>query len=151
MRDSTECVCVSELDGAWMIRVPTHFELGAVLEHLYLEWSSHQEGWERAGDSLRMLLFNLVYVSSIANGYYHKSIEMLTACYANPSMLEEGSKDYAGLMQDVEKVKEGFFGWRKMWDEEKAKVAAQAEAETHYDETAEKAIDALVKEEGGAN
>lgn len=147
MRDSTECVCVSELDGAWMIRVPIHFELGAVLESLYREWSSRQEGWERAGDSLRMLLFDMVYVSSIANGYYHKAIEILTACYANPSLLEEGTEEHAALMGDVKKVMEDFLEWRKEWDKESAKAAGQAEAESHHDEIAEKAIETIM--EGG--
>ena len=132
-----ECVNVSNLDGTWKVQIPSTFEMFAVLDSLYSDYSGGiGEKMERARSVFPCLLGNMMYASTIGNGYYHRAVEMVTTCYAYPNMLDKKSDEWKDLKKDTSKLIDDFLVWRKAYDISRAEIT---EREMKHDELAEQA------------
>lgn len=135
--DGVPVIEVSNLEGTWLVRVPSHFQMYGMLNRLLLEVEdddatirSNAEEW------LKMFFMNWQNATGIPSGHYHQAIVMLTGAYANPDLLKSsffgiGKKFYA----DVKKLRMAFLKWAK----EREKVL-HAEEEA-YDENKEAVAD----------
>lgn len=141
-RQDIECLCVSSLDGTWRVQIPASFEMYAVLNALYDDYSSDvDEVHSRADDVLSTILSNMMYATIIGNGYYHQALLMVSTVYAHPSYLSDGDEHYKALCESYAKLRDGFTSWRKEYDS-KTPVSDDVEGDT-----AEKVADFVAKEE----
>ena len=142
-----ECLNVSNLEGTWKVQVPSTFEMFAMLSALYSDYvGEDQQLRDRAGSVLSCFLGNMMYVSSIGNGYYQRALEMVAGCYACPDLLVDKKKSKE-LRKEVGKLIKDFLVWRKLWDE--SRQAFDDENDLKRDEIAEQAQE-LLKEEDDA-
>lgn len=104
---------VLSLDGAWCVRLMpgSHMEvlLGAML------------GEEEAVDNewVTLVCSNLFTASAIPNGHYHQALMLLTAAYADPTLVSGSplSRKRRAYIKDVKRVRDAFVRWRKDYDE----------------------------------
>lgn len=134
-----ECINVSILDGSWSVRVPQTFEQFSMLSIAYA-WSQSEDEEERkkGTDYLRTTISNMYYVSCICNGFFHHGVEMVTAAYANPSLLNDTEKSEKFILEANDTIKR-FLVWREEY-EKNVKENEPTEQELHQDELAEQAM-----------
>lgn len=134
-----ECINVSILDGSWSVRVPQTFEQFSMLSIAYA-WSQSEDEEERkkGTDYLRTAISNMYYVSCICNGFFHHGVEMVTAAYANPSLLNDTEKSEKFILEANDTIKR-FLVWREEY-EKNVKENEPTEQELHQDELAEQAM-----------
>lgn len=134
-----ECINVSNLDGTWKVQIPATFEMFSVLDMLYADYYGEPgESKDRAESILACLLGNMMYASTIGNGYYHRALEIVATCYAHPDILREDSESNADLKKNVDALTDAFLQWRKAYDE---RVAQQepTEEDLKHDDIADQA------------
>lgn len=123
--DDVPVIDVMNLEGTWMVRIPVHFQMYGMLNRLLLELEdddarirSNAEEW------LKMFFMNWQNVTGIPNGHYHQGVMMLTACYADPSLLKSSfwgkGKDFH---KSVKNLRLSFLEWAK----ERERLNAEAE------------------------
>lgn len=122
-----------------MVRVPMYYAMGGMLDMLYGEWAAGGEGSAAAGDGLRMIISNMMCVTSTPNGFYHRALEMVAACYAAPDLLRDGTV----LKDDAAALVNAFLEWRKDYDAMVGKDAAGDAERMRQEEIAEKAVSEL--------
>ncbi len=113
--DEVPVIEVMNLEGTWMVRVPVHFQMYGMLNRLLLEFEDDDANVRaRAEEWLGMFFMNWQNVTGIPNGHYHQGIVMLTACYANPSLLKSSfwgnGKDFH---KSVKNLRLSFLEWAK--------------------------------------
>lgn len=135
-----ECINVSILDGSWSVCIPQTFEQFSMLSIAYA-WSQSEDEEERkkGTDFLRTAISNMYYVSCICNGFFHHGVEMVTAAYANPSLLNDTEKSEKFILEANDTIKR-FLVWREEY-EKNVKENEPTEQELHQDELAEQAMD----------
>ena len=140
-----ECINVSNLDGTWLIRIPQNFEMFGMLTIAY-QWSKSEDAEERRrGEGfIRTAFSNMAYVSMICNGFFHHGVEMVTAAYANPSLLQD-TDDGKKFLLDVKDTVERFLVWRNEYNKHVAENEP-TEQDLHLEEIAEEAMKILSDE-----
>ena len=144
-KTSVECINVSNLDGTWLIRIPQNFEMFGMLTIAY-QWSKSEDAEERrrGEDFIRTAFSNMAYVSMICNGFFHHGVEMVTAAYANPSLLQD-TDDGKKFLLDVKDTVERFLVWRNEYNKHAAENEP-TEQDLHQEEIAEEATKILLDE-----
>lgn len=133
-----ECVNISELDGQWHVRVPARYEMFSVLSALCGDYlGGDEQRKSRAAGVLSCILGNMMYASSVGNGFFHRALEILAVCYANPSMLRKDDAMYESLSRDVGGLIDGFLAWREEYDRRLA--AEPSEEDMKHEDIAEQA------------
>ena len=136
-----EVLNVSTLDGAWMTRIPSTLEMFGWLCMAYSDYKSEDIQQKAQGEAVMTTVFsNMLYVSSIGNGYYQRALELCATVYAHPSLLDKKSKEHNGFVKDVKAIIDMFLEWRKGY-EEKVRTLEPTEKESRQDEIAEEALD----------
>ena len=135
-RDEVAQINVSTLDGEWLVRIPATFEMYSMIHGLFM-----------GGDDARLLsvFTNMFSATVTANGYYQHAISLLSIVFCNPRFLEEGTKDNADLLSDIEKLKKGFLAWRAEYEKFVAKNEPTAE-DMKYDQIAEDLLQRVADE-----
>ena len=142
-----ECLNVSDVEGTWKVQVPSTFEMFSVLSALYQDYSSDDERLRSKSAGLfSILLGNMMYATTIGNGYYHRALEIVATCYAYPMILDKKDKRNKDLRKDVDSLVSAFVTWRKLWDKT-VEEGRDEEKEDLHDEFAEKAEEILKQEE----
>jgi predicted small secreted protein len=130
-----EAINISNLDGSWMIRIPETFEMFSMLTAVYDGlYSDNTDIKERSRDYLSTVFTNMMYASSITNGYYHQGLFMVGAAYTDPTLLSD-KKKFKAFKHEAEGVMTRFLAWRKEFD----KVVGRelSEDEMRQDEAAQ--------------
>lgn len=116
---------ISDLEGAWMCRIPYDSETYQIANMLI--------DAKEDNELIDVFLTNLRTVSGIPNGYYHQAILMLTTCYINPSLLSGGmfpSKEQRQFRKDVKSLRRMFLDW----DEERKRLDERRDEPGVYDD-----------------
>lgn len=145
-----ECLYVSTIDGAWMTRIPSTIEMYGFLVQAYEDWKSDDPHLRANGEAvLTVVISNMLYVSSIGNGYYQRALELCATVYAHPSLVNKKSKEYKGFMKDVKGLTEKFLEWRSDFDSyvKKQNPEEESQKRLEQDEIAEQAMEVLSKDE----
>ena len=138
---------VSTLDGAWMTRIPSTLEMYGWLCMSYADYMSDDLQRKVQGESVLTTVFgNMLYASSIGNGYYQRALELCATVYAHPKLLDKKSKEHKGFMKDVKAIVDMFLEWRKDYDE-RVKTLEPTEKDMHQDEIADEALEILNESE----
>lgn len=141
--NDVEVVNASSLDGAWMVRIPSTIEMYGWLCMSYSDYMSDDVDAKAQGEAvLTTVLSNILYASSIGNGYYQRALEMCATVYAHPSLVDKKSKEHKGFMKDVKAIVDMFLEWRKGYDE-RVKTLEPTEKDMHQDEIADEALEIL--------
>ena len=138
-----EAVSVSTLDGAWMTRIPSTLGMFGWICMAYGDYMSDDDVRKAQGEAVLTTVFsNMLYTSSIVNGYYQRALELCATVYANPSLLDRKTKEHKGFMNDVKGISDAFLEWRRGYDEEMRRHEP-TDVQMHQDGIAEQAADIL--------
>lgn len=129
-----EQICVSDLEGFWQVRIPSTNGMFAAIAGLYAD--------ESLSPSLSTVFTNMLIVSTIPNGYFHRAVQMCSALYFNPDLLRE-KKERKDLVKEVRRLVEDFLDWSKV-----AEVQAKSNAPTDEDERNEETLEQMLDEIG---
>lgn len=142
-----ECIHVSDLDGAWSVRIPETYEMFGILMSLYNDSTDEMNiaMSAQAAGALASLLSNMMFASVVGNGYFHRGIGLIATLYANPQMLSE--EERPDLVKEVNDLIAKFLEWRKAYDE-KVRELEPTEEDDRREDIAEQAMD-ILNEEGG--
>lgn len=143
-KSDIECINLSNLDGTWLVRIPQTFEMFGMLTVAY-QWANSENAEERRrGDGfIRTALSNMAYVSMICNGFFHHGVEMVTAAYANPSLLND-TEEVKNFMLDAKDTIKRFLVWREEY-ERHVSENEPTEQDLHQEDLAEQAADILTQ------
>ena len=134
------CVYVSTLDGTWQTRIPATWEMYGHLMLAYNDFKSDDKEHSEHGELvLRTIFSNMLYVSSVGNGYYQQALNFVATVYANPSLLTD-KKQYKAVKDDTKRLIGEFLEWRKMYDESARRNEPTPEEE-HQEELAEQSAE----------
>lgn len=145
-----ECLYVSTIDGAWMTRIPSTIEMYGFLVVAYEDYKSDDPHRRANGEAvLTIVISNMLYASSIGNGYYQRALEICATVYAHPGLLDKKKKEHKGFMKDVKGLVDKFLEWRGIYEESLKKANPDEEAlkQLEQDEVAEQALEMLNKDE----
>lgn len=131
-----EQICVSDLEGLWQTKVPQTSECFAMLSGLYAD--------ERNDGALSSILTNMLAMSSIYNGYFHRAVQMCLSIYFNPDLLRK-KKDRKDLVKEAKKLAEDFLLWREAY-ESQVKENTPTEEQEHSDEVLEEMLEEVEKQ-----
>ena len=101
---------ISDLEGAWMIRIPFDSDTYQVANMLI--------DTKEDNELIDVFLTNLRTVSGVPNGFYQQGIMLLTMCYVNPTLLYGGlflSKEQKQFRKDVKMLRGKFLDWYAEW------------------------------------
>ncbi len=119
-----ESVNISDMFGGWRISIPQTMEMFGYLTRLYSDWKNDlatDEERNNAFQGLRTLLSNMLYVTSVGNGYFHHGVEIVSAIYARPTILDESDEKHDFLINDVKRTCDEYKVWRAAYTAEMAK------------------------------
>lgn len=129
-----EQICVSDLEGFWQVRIPLTNGMFSAIAGLYAD--------ESLSPSLITVFTNMLIVSTIPNGYFHRAVQMCSALYFNPDLLRE-KKERKDLVKEARRLVEDFLDWSNV-----AEVQAKSNAPTDEDERNEETLEQMLDEIG---
>lgn len=131
-----EQICVSDLEGFWQVRIPETNVMFSAISGLYAD--------EGLTESLSTIFANMLMVSSVPNGYFHRAVQMCSAVYFNPDLLRK-KKERKGLVKETGKLVECFLEWRDAYDAQ-VKGNAPTEEQERSDEVLEEMLEEVGKQ-----
>ena len=140
-----ETINISDLFGGWKITIPQTMEMFGYLTRLYSDWkdiNATDEERNNAFQGLRTLLSNMLYVTSVGNGYFHHGVEIVSAIYARPTILDDNDEKHDFLINDVKRTCDEYRVWRAAYTAEMAKHEP-TEQEMKQEDIAEEAVKVL--------
>ena len=132
-----EQICISDLEGVWQVRIPETNVMFSAVSGLYAD--------EELAGSLSTIFANMLMVSSIPNGFFHRAVQMCSALYFNPDLLRK-KKERKDLVKEAKKLVEDFLEWREVY-ESQAKGNEPTDEQMHSDEVLEEMLDEVDKQE----
>lgn len=132
-----ECINISTADGSFLVRIPQTYEMFSMLMMAY-KWSRSKDRRESEDGTafLRCALSNMLYVSSVCNGFFHQGVQMVASAYADPSLLRD-TENGRKFMEDARGTVSRFLEWHSEYE----KNVATGEPDDRSDEIAEQAMD----------
>lgn len=130
-----EQICVSDLEGLWQTKVPQTSECYAMLSELFAD--------ERNDGALSSILTNMLAMSSIYNGYFHRAVQMCLSIYFNPDLLRK-RKERKDLIKEAKMLAEDFLQWRGVYD-----AQVKENAPTEEQERSEEVLEEMLEEIDG--
>lgn len=131
-----EQVCVSDLEGVWQVKIPATFSMFTAISDMYAD--------EKMVSALSTIVTNMLGVTSVTNGYFHRAVQMIIAVYSDPDLLRD-KKRRKGFMKEAKKLAEDFLEWRKAYEENERKNAPTEEDERN-EEVLEEMLEEIDKE-----
>lgn len=129
-----EQVCISDLEGVWQVRIPSTNVMFSAIIGLYAD--------ESLATSLDTLFANMLMVSSIPNGYFHRAVQMCSALYFNPDLLRK-RKERKDLVKEAKRLAEDFLRWRDVYEAD-----IKANEPTEEQERQEEVLEEMLEEVG---
>ena len=93
---------------------------------------------------LSSIFGNMLYASCIANGYFHRAINICASIYANPNLLKEEDENHESVIQDLKALASGFLAWREEYDKHVAENKP-TDDELINDQKAEEILNELIE------
>ncbi len=131
-----EQVCVSDLEGLWQVRIPETNVMFSTIVGLYAD--------ESLAGSLNTIFANMLIVSTIPNGYFHRAVQMCESVYFNPDLLRK-RKERKDLVKEAKRLVEDFLKWRGIY-EAQVKENAPTEEQERSDEVLEEILEEVDKQ-----
>jgi len=128
-----EQICVSDLEGLWQTKIPQTSECFAMLTGLYAD--------EKSRGALSAIFTNMLAMSSIYNGYFHRAVQMCLSVYFNPDLLRK-KKERKDLIKEVKRLADDFLEWREAYDVQ-VKENEPTEEQMRSDEVLEEMLDEI--------
>lgn len=143
-KSDLDIICISELDGGWQVRIPSTLEMYALLCEMYGSDDDEVLG------ALQYLIANMLYVSTIPNGFFSRAVGLCTMVYSNPHdfLNVKRGKAKKELKKIVKALVKDFCEWRKEVDERVKGYESSAEDMKH-DEVAQEVIQSLSEAQDG--
>lgn len=135
-RYDVEQVCISDLEGVWQVRIPETNVMFSTIAGLYAD--------ESLTPSLNTIFANMLIVSTIPNGYFHRAVQMCESVYFNPDLLRK-RKERKDLVKEAKKLAEDFLGWYAVY-EAQVKEDAPTEEQERSEEVLEEMLDEVDKQ-----
>ncbi|MBQ2050959.1 MAG: hypothetical protein II495_01795 [Paludibacteraceae bacterium] len=132
---NVEQICISDLEGVWQVRIPETNVMFAAISGLYAD--------ESLTPSLSTIFSDMLMVTSIPNGYFHRAVQMCSALYFNPDLLRD-RKERKDMVKEAKKLVDDFLGWRDVYEAQVRENAPTEEQERH-DEVMEEMIEETEK------
>ena len=132
-----EQICISDLEGVWQVRIPETNVMFSAVSGLYAD--------EELAGSLSTIFANMLMVSSIPNGFFHRAVQMCSALYFNPDLLRK-KKERKDLVKEAKKLVEDFLEWQEVY-ESQVKGNEPTDEQMHSDEVLEEMLDEVDKQE----
>ena len=126
-----EQICISDLEGVWQVRIPETNVMFSAVSGLYAD--------EELAGSLSTIFANMLMVSSIPNGFFHRAVQMCSALYFNPDLLRK-KKERKDLVKEAKKLVEDFLEWQEVY-ESQVKGNEPTDEQMHSDEVLEEMLD----------
>ena len=115
-KSEIETVNVSTIDGTWYVRIPSTYEMFGMVVTAYQWYNSDDSNEkERGKDYLFTVFTNMMFVSSVCNGFYHHGVQMVNSIYSFPDVLRD-KKKFNSLKKEAEGVIMRFLDWRKDYE-----------------------------------
>lgn len=134
-RYNVEQICISDLEGVWQVRIPETNVMFAAISGLYAD--------ESLTPSLSTIFSDMLMVTSIPNGYFHRAVQMCSAMYFNPDLLRN-RKERKDMVKEAKKLVDDFLGWRDVYEAQVRENAPTEEQERH-DEVMEEMLEETEK------
>lgn len=134
-RYNVEQICISDLEGLWQVRIPETNVMFAAISGLYAD--------ESLTPSLSTIFSDMLMVTSIPNGYFHRAVQMCSAMYFNPDLLRD-RKERKDMVKEAKKLVDDFLGWRDVYEAQVRENAPTEEQERH-DEVMEEMLEETEK------
>ena len=131
-----EQVCISDLEGVWQVKIPATSDMFAAISEMYAD--------EKMVSALSTIVTNMLGVTSVTNGYFHRAVQMITAVYFNPDLLRD-KKQRKPFVKEAEALVKDFLEWRKAYEENERKNAPTEEDERN-EEVLEEMLEEIDKE-----
>ena len=132
---NVEQICISDLEGVWQVRIPETNVMFAAISGLYAD--------ESLTPSLSTIFSDMLMVTSIPNGYFHRAVQMCSALYFNPDLLRD-RKERKDMVKEAKKLVDDFLGWRDVYEAQVRENAPTEEQERH-DEVMEEMLEETEK------
>lgn len=132
---NVEQICISDLEGLWQVRIPETNVMFAAISGLYAD--------ESLTPSLSTIFSDMLMVTSIPNGYFHRAVQMCSAMYFNPDLLRD-RKERKDMVKEAKKLVDDFLGWRDVYEAQVRENAPTEEQERH-DEVMEEMLEETEK------
>ena len=132
---NVEQICISDLEGLWQVRIPETNVMFAAISGLYAD--------ESLTPSLSTIFSDMLMVTSIPNGYFHRAVQMCSAMYFNPDLLRD-RKERKDMVKESKKLVDDFLGWRDVYEAQVRENAPTEEQERH-DEVMEEMLEETEK------
>ena len=139
---NVEQINISTLDESWQIKIPATFEMFSLIRDLFEEHTNSVADQRTA--QLSSIFGNMLYASCIANGYFHRSINICATIYANPNLIKEDNENRESLIQDIKALASGFLAWREEYDKH-ADANKPTIEELESDQNAEEILNELAE------
>ena len=137
---NVEQINISTLDEIWQVKIPATFEMFSLIRDLFAEHTSGITDQREA--QLSSIFGNMLYASCIANGYFHRAINICATIYANPNLLKEDDENHENIINDVKALIDGFLEWREKYDKHLSENKPSDE-DLSGDQIAEEILDEL--------
>lgn len=113
-RSGVPVVEVSNLEKTWMVRIPADYQMYGMLNRLMLDAEDDDNAVsERASDWLYMYFVNWQNATGIPCGHFQKAIVMLSAAYADPSLLKTSIFGSNKFLREADALRKEFLDWAK--------------------------------------
>jgi len=131
-----EQICISDLEGVWQVRIPSTNVMFSAISGLYAD--------ESLVPSLSTIFANMLMVTTIPNGYFHRAVQMCESLYFNPDLLRK-KKERKDLIKEAKKLAEDFLQWREMY-ESQVKENEPTDEQERSDEVLEEMLEEVDKQ-----
>lgn len=128
-----EQVCISDLEGLWQVKIPATSDMFAAISEMYAD--------EKMVSALSTIVTNMLGVTSVTNGYFHRAVQMCSAVYFNPDLLRK-KKERKDIAKEAKRLIEDFLEWRDVYDAQ-VKENAPTEEQERSDEVLEEMLDEI--------
>ena len=132
-----EQVCISDLEGLWQVKIPATFAMFADISEMYAD--------EKMTPALSTIVSNMLGVTTVTNGYFHRAVQMISTVYFNPDLLRD-KKQRKPFVKETEALVKDFLDWRKAYDE-RERENAPTEEDEHNEEVLEEILEETEKDQ----
>lgn len=132
-----EQVCISDLEGLWQVKIPATFSMFAAISEMYAD--------EKMTPALSTIVANMLGVTTVTNGYFHRAVQMISTVYFNPDLLRD-KKQRKPFVKETEALVKDFLDWRKAYDE-RERENAPTEEDEHNEEVLEEILEETEKDQ----
>lgn len=141
MKGGVEQIVITDKEGLWQVCVPQTYEMYGILTSLFRDFRSDDaDKSKQAKDVMFTYFTNMMWATSLGNGFYQRGLLLLAQLYTTPEIGDEKA-----FLDELNHLKEDFKQWKKGYD---AAMHVPTPEEMKSDEIGEEMLAELTKKEG---